>query len=102
MDIRAYFGSMCSLVRIQSSRLIVNEMNKKVIKIKVESRMIRDEETGLYTIYSTIPEKGGAVVSDLDPVIAMKKFKEAMILSFSVRNLKAFSTGELWWIPVFE
>lgn len=55
------------------------------IKIKITPKIIRDDN-GKYIIIDT-NNKGGAIISDFDPFIAMKKFKEATILACSVRTL---------------
>lgn len=71
---------------------------KKVI-IKITPTIFKDEY-GNYTIFDG-NSKGGAIVSDLNPFVAMEKFKEATILAFAVRNLLAMGKSMNWHIPEF-
>lgn len=63
---------------------------KEIIKIK--AKVIKDEE-GNFTIFDEI-SKGGAIVSNKDPLIAMENFKEATHLSLAVRTLLGFKINE--------
>lgn len=70
-------------------------------KVEVKPTIIRDDE-GNYTIVD-LERNGGAIISDLDPFVALSKFKEATYLAFAVRNFLSFANGGSdWRIPVFE
>ena len=58
-------------------------MKKIIINIKPE---ILIDEDGNYTIFDS-NNKGGAIVSDMDPFNAMSKFKEATHMACAVRTL---------------
>ncbi len=74
----------------------------KKIEVIVKATMIQDDE-GNYTIFDLNSKKGGAIISDLDPFIAMSNFKEATHLAFAVMNLLALRNGDRnWKIPIFE
>lgn len=68
-------------------------------KVIVEIKPIIIIENGNCTIFDS-RNKGGAIISDYDPFVAMEKFKEATNLSFAVRNLLNFHT-KTWWLPKF-
>ncbi len=60
-------------------------MNNKVI-IKVKAKTLFDIESNQYTIFYE-NNKGGAIISDVDPFKAMEKFKEVTHLCMAVRTL---------------
>jgi hypothetical protein len=71
-------------------------MEKVIVEIKP---MIIVDEDGRHTIFDP-KNKGGAIVSDVDPFVAMEKFKEATYLAFAVWNLLNFN-AKLWRLPNF-
>lgn len=70
---------------------------KKII-VEIKPITIRDED-GNYTIFDS-RNKGGAIISDCDPFVAMEKFKEGTILAWAVKNLMNFPQKE-WYVPNF-
>lgn len=62
---------------------------KKIITFRPTT--IKDEESNLYIVHDGT-KKFGAVVSDVDPLVAMKKFKEGMEICLLFQTLHEFET----------
>ena len=77
----------------------IKKVKKIILSIKPEILM---NEDGIYTIFDS-NNKGGAIMSDLDPSKAMEKFKEATHLACAVRTLMEFKghSGKNFYIPEF-
>jgi hypothetical protein len=61
-------------------------MGKVIIDIK--PIMVKNEDNK-YTIFDTL-NKGGAIVSNMDPLIAMENFKEGTNLGLAVKTLMQY------------
>ncbi len=78
-------------------------MKREVIKVKVGYNVIKCPDSGKFTIVNnTGTEEGGAIISNEDLDVAKKNFKEAMTLSYSIRNLQWFGLNDKWYIPEFD
>jgi hypothetical protein len=71
----------------------------EMITLKIKPEMLRGTD-GSYTIHDG-ENKGGAIISDMDPFEAMRKFKEATNLSCAVKTLLEFKNG-VYYVAEFD
>ena len=77
-------------------------MKKNIVRINVKSTMTRCPDSGRYVIVNKNTKENIVVMSDEDPLVAMKKFKEAMQMAYVIKNLFGFEKNCNWYIPKFE